>query len=178
MNVARPTSLFDAIEEDFFGGSMLGGFGNVSRRMGRMMEEFERGFENDFGSSHSRGNNGRAFYSSTTTMSSANGVTETTHAVADSRSGTQKVEVKRSLGDKTHVVTKVRDREGREQTVKRLQNITDDDEETFDREWNNASTHLPSWGRRNTTHGRSLTDNIGTTGSRVRPIAIEDRRRS
>ncbi len=114
------------------------------------------------------GGNG-VYYSSTTTMTSANGVTETTHAVEDSRTGTQKVAVKRSLGDKSTTVEKVRDREGREQTTKKLENVTEQEEDQFDAEWQDKSSRLPSWGR----HHLDATNSLMSSSRNHGPRAID-----
>lgn len=76
------------------------------------------------------------YYSSSTVSTSVNGVTETTHTVKDSRNGIEKVSVKRKLGDKSHHIEKTKNLlSGHEQTIKKLSNIQEDDEDHFDREW-------------------------------------------
>ncbi|KAL0487624.1 Mlf [Acrasis kona] len=151
--------------DDFFGPSMMtrffddpffsSGFGRTRgsslssmMNMPSMMSSFE--------SSSSGGGQGSVFYSSTTTTTSANGVSETTRSVKDSRSGTERIAVKRSINGKSATVEKVRDNRGREQTTKRLENMTEDDQDTFDGEWNRVSNELPSWGRRHVNASNAL----------------------
>lgn len=60
----------------------------------------------------------------------------------DSRDGTEKISVKRQLGNKSHEIKKIRTRDGVEQTVKTLNNIEEGEEEEFNREWENAAQSL------------------------------------
>jgi hypothetical protein len=178
----------EVFEDDFFSRPMESVFGRGGLGFGRSIFEDDPFFSHDsimndfmsrpFGSSYSNssssitrsGGPGGVYYSSTTTVSSANGVTETTHAVQDSRTGTEKVAVKRSIGDKSSTVEKVRDREGREQTTKRLENVMEDEERTFDQDWNHKSSHLPNWGRPHANGANSLMSSTRNNRSSVRAI--------
>lgn len=60
----------------------------------------------------------------------------------DSRDGTEKVSVKRQLGNKSHEIKKIKNRDGIEQTVKTLNNIEEGEEEEFNRQWEESARSL------------------------------------
>lgn len=131
------------------------------RHMGDMMSTMADNF--------SGGDNGFVSYSSSTTMTSRDGVTETSHRVSDSRTGTEKVSIKRQIGDRAHLVEKTRDRHGREQTFKHLENILPEEETEFDMQWTEQARDLPMWNSRMLGPSRER-----ERSSRNRPLAIDN----
>ncbi len=184
-------SLFD--DDDDNDGDDI--FGSAHRHHHKMMSSFSKSMGNfgDFGSLgddddddeeyDSRGNRRRkphhqksVFYSSTTSITSANGVTEMKKAMKDSRTGTEKVSVQRKIGDKAITVEKVSDKTGREQTTKKLENVTEEDERNFEKEWFRVSGQLPQWYPSSSSASASLTASSGHHQSRRNNghLALED----
>lgn len=105
-------------------------------------DEMFRNFDQHFERQMAMGDN-VVCYSSTTTTTSSDGVTKTKRTVKDSRTGTEKVSVIKAVGDKRSVMEKIKDKEGREEITKRLENVTE--EEDFEKEWKERSKSLPKF---------------------------------
>eukprot|EP00817_Percolomonadidae_sp_ATCC50343_P007342 CAMPEP_0117424832 /NCGR_PEP_ID=MMETSP0758-20121206/5189_1 /TAXON_ID=63605 /ORGANISM="Percolomonas cosmopolitus, Strain AE-1 (ATCC 50343)" /LENGTH=141 /DNA_ID=CAMNT_0005208881 /DNA_START=431 /DNA_END=856 /DNA_ORIENTATION=- len=111
-------------DDDFFGGSMMSSMSNMMQQMQSMGPS----------------SNG-SYYSSTTTTTSSNGVTQTTHHMEDSRSGTKKSKIHRQIGDKAHTIEKTYNQDGTETETKHLSNIMEGDEEQdFENQWKNVQS--------------------------------------
>lgn len=157
--------------DDFFGmGSRHRQMMDSMMRMGDMMSTMA----DNFGGA----DNGFVSYSSSSSMTSRNGVTETSHRVRDSRTGTEKVSIKRQIGDRAHLVERTRDRHGREQTFKHLENIVPEEETEFDMQWSEQAQDFPMWN--SSSSSSRVLGPSRERSSRNRPLAIDnsDMRRS
>eukprot|EP00276_Gloeochaete_wittrockiana_P008922 CAMPEP_0184662030 /NCGR_PEP_ID=MMETSP0308-20130426/41217_1 /TAXON_ID=38269 /ORGANISM="Gloeochaete witrockiana, Strain SAG 46.84" /LENGTH=316 /DNA_ID=CAMNT_0027103745 /DNA_START=230 /DNA_END=1180 /DNA_ORIENTATION=+ len=80
------------------------------------------------------------FYSSTTTTTMSNGMSEITSTHRDS-TGVERISVERRIGDRGHTVVRERDAAGIERRSSAFENITEDDAPDFDRSWRSAVAH-------------------------------------
>ncbi|KAL9653073.1 hypothetical protein ABK040_006292 [Willaertia magna] len=168
-------------DDPFFSGSFFSNANSIFNRHSEMMKRMHNDFESMFERSSVGGdmlnnNNGRSvYYCSTTTTTSSNGVTETKRKVQDSRTGTERVTVKRQIGDKSCIIDKTKDREGREQNIKRLENVKEEEESLFEEEWKKKSEYLPRWGRFDRDDKYSLTNSIHHNNSKPKYKSLENK---
>eukprot|EP00771_Trimastix_marina_P000323 gnl/Trimastix_PCT/1343.p1 GENE.gnl/Trimastix_PCT/1343~~gnl/Trimastix_PCT/1343.p1 ORF type:complete len:282 (-),score=9.35 gnl/Trimastix_PCT/1343:42-887(-) len=100
-------------------------------------------------SSSSMGPGGVSYSQTTTQRMGPGGVVETQRSERDSRSGIERISVRRELGERSVQVSRERDAEGREQHTQHIENLRDSDLSAFDEEWRSAADRsLPSWGHR------------------------------
>lgn len=141
---------FDDFEGGFgVGGGMMDRF--FSRPPGFDGREGGAASSSSFFSSSSSfggGGSGGTFYSKTTTRTvGPGGVMEERSSEKDSRSLTERVSVKRKIGDKTHMIERTRDGSGREETIQQFENLPEEETNDFDQEWESQSRALPRWSR-------------------------------
>mmetsp|Transcript_1825 Transcript_1825/g.4086 ORF Transcript_1825/g.4086 Transcript_1825/m.4086 type:complete len:335 (+) Transcript_1825:38-1042(+) len=86
------------------------------------------------------------YSSSSRTSLGPGGVLEHQEQVRDGRSGTERVTIKRGLGDRARTITKCRDAEGQEETIDCVDNIDEHEASQFDAEWRAAAARQEQLG--------------------------------
>ncbi|KAG2373618.1 hypothetical protein C9374_011907 [Naegleria lovaniensis] len=161
-----PFAIRSIFDQDPFFSNPFGHFSSLMQRTEDMFRHFDQNFERQM----AMGDN-VVCYSSTTTTTSSDGVTKTKRTVKDSRTGTEKVSVIKAVGDKRSVMEKTKDREGREEITKRLENVTE--EEEFEKEWKERSKSLPKFRNHGSGASRYLAND--SKSSRNKALAYENK---
>ncbi|CAB3388442.1 Hypothetical predicted protein [Cloeon dipterum] len=111
----------------------------------------------------------QVYQATSTTKAAPGGVRETTRTVQDSKSGVKKMAVGHHLGPRAHIVEKSQDtRTGQLEENVQLVNLSDDETEEFNHEWETATRGYGS--RRSAVGGQQQQRRIAHYGG----VTIED----
>ncbi|XP_059483693.1 myeloid leukemia factor isoform X2 [Neocloeon triangulifer] len=114
----------------------------------------------------------QVYQATSTTKAAPGGVKETTKTVSDSRTGTKKMAIGHHIGERSHIIEQRQNtRTGQREEHIELVNLSDDETEEFNNEWQSATRGYPrssSANQRRIAHygGVTIEDVTEDTGNR------------
>lgn len=161
-----------------FMNSMMGNMGGIFGNMEQMMQNAANNpnaqvYSSSTVTSYSSNGNGapKVYHASTETKQLPGGVRETRKAVRDSEKGIDKMAIGHHIGDKAHIIERLRKRDGELEENVNFENLDENEVNDFDREFEQRINRHPT-NQAAISHQRSRHSHHNANYNQ--PLSIED----